>query len=108
MFHSGMSFGSHTSTHRSLATLEKNEACKELTQSKQILEALLNQPVESIAYPGGSYNETILELAQAAGYKVGFSTVVGHNSRKTNLHIMKRIPVFNYSPPILRLIENAK
>jgi peptidoglycan/xylan/chitin deacetylase (PgdA/CDA1 family) len=69
---------------------------------------LLDLPVESIAYPGGSYNEMTLALAKDTGYKVGFSTISGHNSRQTNQPIMKRIPVFSYSTHILKLIENAK
>lgn len=108
MHHAGMSFGSHTVTHRRLAHLDQAEIIVELEQSKQILEELLHSPVESIAYPGGSYNEMVMLAAKNSGYKVGFSTLSGRNSRSTSPFIMKRIPVFSYSPHILQLIENAR
>lgn len=108
MHHAGMSFGSHTVTHRRLANLNEAELCKELEQSKQTLEDLLQNPVNSIAYPGGSYNETVMLLVKKFSYKAGFSTLSGQNSRSTPPLLMKRIPIFSYSPHILRLIENAK
>ena len=108
MRHAGMSIGSHTLTHRRLTSLDKTDLTAELALSKQALEELLGTPVECIAYPGGSYNETVLQAAKNAGYKIGFTTVSGRNSRGTPPLLMKRIPVFSFSPHILTLIENAR
>lgn len=103
----GMSFGSHTATHKRLTQLDKTDLAKELGQSKQTLEELLHKPVESIAYPGGSYDDTVLSIVKSSGYKIGFITLSGRNSRSTPSLLMRRIPVFSYSPHILWLIENG-
>lgn len=104
----GMSFGSHTATHRRLVHLDTGEIVQELTRSKQTLEQLLQSRVESIAYPTGGYNELVMVIAENTGYKVGFTTLPGQNSRNTPPLLMKRIPVFSYSPHILHLIESAR
>lgn len=108
MHHAGMSFGSHTATHRRLAYLDAGEVVQELTRSKQTLEHLLQSPVESIAYPAGSYDELVTVIAENSRYKIGFTTLSGSNSRNTPPFLMKRIPVFSYSTHILRLIDNVR
>ena len=61
--------GSHTLTHADLAQLSPQRAEEELIQSKKVLESLLDNTIEDLALPHGSYNDRILAIAQAAGYK---------------------------------------
>ncbi|MEW6252450.1 MAG: polysaccharide deacetylase family protein [Planctomycetota bacterium] len=61
--------GSHTLTHRPLADLDESSICHELCESKRRLEALLDVTVEDLALPYGSYDERVLRLARAAGYR---------------------------------------
>lgn len=95
----GMDFGSHTVTHRFLASLTPTEMKTELTQSKFDLEQLLGKSVDFIAYPGGSYNSDTLKLAKEAGYCGGLSTHYGLEMFNNSFEI-KRIPVFHYDRSI--------
>jgi len=49
----GMWFGSHTHTHRNLATLDASEVSDELRISKDTLEQGFGEPVTMLAYPYG-------------------------------------------------------
>jgi peptidoglycan/xylan/chitin deacetylase (PgdA/CDA1 family) len=76
MHAAGMSIGSHTHTHRLLAQLPLAEQEQELARSKEILEAELRSPVESIAYPVGGhycYTQETRHLARKLGYRIGFN-----------------------------------
>lgn len=78
----GMGIGSHTHSHRVLATLNLEEQRHELLLSKEILEKELGEKVASIAYPVGGYEHFNTEtqvLAQELGYQLGFSYLTGIN-----------------------------
>lgn len=79
----GITIGSHTHTHRVLATLSLSEQLEEFKISKIILERELKQTVRSIAYPVGSYHDYYLEtgaLAEQSGYELAFSFQTGSNA----------------------------
>jgi len=95
----GMDFGSHTITHRFLASLTPTEMKTELTKSKFDLEQLLGTSVDFISYPGGSYNSDTLKFAKEAGYCGGLSTHYGLEMFNNPFEI-KRIPVFHYDRSI--------
>ena len=65
--------GSHCHEHFNLGQIEINAAKEELEKSKYILEKLINKPINSVAYPDGSYNESIKNLAFEIGYKYQFA-----------------------------------
>ena len=90
----GMDFGSHTVSHRPLAELTLAEASNELQNSKQALEQIMGQLVAFAAYPCGSYNQDVLDIAKAAGYVGGFSTRYGLAGFANHLAI-RRIPIFH-------------
>ena len=73
----GVYLESHSASHRKLGRLDSGGIKAELTSSKVLLESRLGKTVCSICYPAGSVNEQVVELAQAAGYKVGFPTQFG-------------------------------
>jgi peptidoglycan/xylan/chitin deacetylase (PgdA/CDA1 family) len=75
----------------SILVTDLNEARKELTQSRQILERKLNKEVNAIAWPWGIYNETVVKIALESGYDYCFTTERGWN-RKNLCHI-KRLAV---------------
>jgi len=60
--------GSHTLTHSDLTTLDPDRAFYELVKSKEVLESILERKVESLAYPYGRYNDTVVRLTRRAGY----------------------------------------
>jgi peptidoglycan/xylan/chitin deacetylase (PgdA/CDA1 family) len=84
MLHGGMAIGSHTHGHELLAKLTPERQLEEMTRSKQLIEQNLSAPCDSIAYPYGltsSFTAKTVELAGAAGYRIGFSFFGGVNRR---------------------------
>lgn len=101
----GMSFGSHTMSHRSLAELSASDVEDELNSSRTTLESILGVTVDSIAYPRGSYNSATIKSARQNGYRSGFTTISGRCCQQTSLFELRRIPVFDYSPDIISIIN---
>ena len=80
MRRAGMQFGSHTRTHRTLATLPSAELRCELEQSKREIEEQLGSPIWTISYPVGISLKNlspVIESIKAAGYKLGFTNLSG-------------------------------
>jgi len=59
---SGFTFGSHSLTHADLAAEEPEKARKEIGESKKILEARLQEPVNFFCYPFGSYSPEVKKM----------------------------------------------
>jgi peptidoglycan/xylan/chitin deacetylase (PgdA/CDA1 family) len=86
-------FGSHGLTHRILSTLSGKDLIKELRESKDTIEDIINDKVCFFAYPFGhsrSYNKKVIELIKSLGFIGAFTTIYGINNLKTNLFLMKR------------------
>lgn len=78
----GITIGSHTHTHRVLATLDVEAQREEIASSKAMLEERIGTPVRSIAYPVGGYRhftEETRRIAEACGYAIGYSFCTGVN-----------------------------
>jgi peptidoglycan/xylan/chitin deacetylase (PgdA/CDA1 family) len=90
----GMGIGSHTVSHRPLATLAKWENVVEMERSKACLEDLLGKEVGAVAYPYGSYNDATLAAARDAGYWAGFTVRRGYADTGGDPLALSRIPVF--------------
>ncbi|MBN1611286.1 MAG: polysaccharide deacetylase family protein [Polyangiaceae bacterium] len=76
----GMSIGSHTRSHRHLATVPPNELSEELLGSRSVLEEMLGEPVRAISYPVGGptpYTPAVRAAIEAAGYQIGFTYGAG-------------------------------
>lgn len=73
----GIEFGSHSVTHPHLNKLDADEIARELNESKNDVEDLLQQPCKVLSYPAGFYSETVRSQAELAGYIAGFSTCYG-------------------------------
>ncbi len=100
---SGMEIGSHTISHKILSQLSAKEQANEIIASKQILEAQLNCQLNSIAYPVGRYycyNQTSLNYAKEAGYKIAFNNEAGYHQQISDCFNLNRYCVthdnFNY------------
>jgi peptidoglycan/xylan/chitin deacetylase (PgdA/CDA1 family) len=60
--------GAHGYYHNDLTQLSPTDAYDELERTKLYLERLTGKPVNSIAFPYGSYNKQIIAVAKLAGY----------------------------------------
>ncbi len=63
-----ISIGAHGYYHNDLAQISVDDAHTELVRSKQFLENVIQKPVDSIAFPYGSYTPQVVEAAKKAGY----------------------------------------
>jgi len=60
--------GSHGYYHNDLARINIEDAKQEMVRSKQYLENITDQPVNSLAFPYGSYNREVIRTSKDAGY----------------------------------------
>ena len=72
-----LSAAAHGCSHVPLTTIGATRAERELVAARERLEAATGQPVSGIAYPNGNYDETVVQLARQAGYRIGFTTQRG-------------------------------
>lgn len=72
---SGMEIGSHTMTHQRLASLPREAARREISESKQSLEKLLGEAVVSFAFPYGN-GEDAPDIVEEV-FKAGYAWVLG-------------------------------
>jgi len=61
--------GSHGYSHYNLTNLEVSEVKNELEMSKETLQNLTGKEIKTIAFPFGSYNSEIKNVAEQLGYK---------------------------------------
>jgi tetratricopeptide (TPR) repeat protein len=86
MAQNGIAIGSHTHTHRVLATLSPSAQKEEMILSKLIIEENIGQTVQSISYPVGEPHYITGEtsvIASVSGYSLGFTTNTGVNDWKS-------------------------
>lgn len=91
----GFTIGSHTCTHRVLATLPAATQLQELKQSKETIERQLGAAVRCFAYPVGGKQHFTAEtrsLVAAAGYQAAFSYSTGVNVGDCETFAIKRTP----------------
>ena len=67
--HAGIDIGSHGLTHRRLAEIARPAANDEIARSRDRLEQILGEPVMHFCYPYGSYDDAVVAMAAAAGYR---------------------------------------
>lgn len=93
MRRNGIEFGSHACSHRILTRLSDSALKEELEKSRVMLEAITNQPVDTIAYPNGDFDDRVVSQTRAAGYSLGFGTRFGYVSAGDNAYELKRINI---------------
>lgn len=106
MSQGGMSFGSHTVTHRDLGSLDAESIRDELVNSKAVLESVLGKTVNGIAYPRGSYNDVVVNIAKEVGYVTGLTVREGICIKESPDFELRRIPIFKYDSGIIHVIAN--
>lgn len=77
----GMEIGSHTLSHPNLKHLNVEEARRQISQSRAVLEEMLGKPVGIFAYPygAGAYTPAVKGLVQLAGYTLAVGIRQGIN-----------------------------
>lgn len=85
--------GSHSENHPALSALGKSRLTDEVAGSKACIESHLQVPCESFCYPGGNYNQTVVQAVRDAGYKAAVTTKYGRASSNSDIYLIPRIRI---------------
>jgi peptidoglycan/xylan/chitin deacetylase (PgdA/CDA1 family) len=89
----GITVQSHTVSHRPLLGLSRQELKTELEASKKTIEDRLGKRVEFLSLPHGRFNQNIVELAGALGYRAVCTSEPGYSHDFSSPAVIKRINV---------------
>jgi peptidoglycan/xylan/chitin deacetylase (PgdA/CDA1 family) len=89
--------GNHTHTHAALALQSEARIKEELQTSQQLLEEWLGYQPPFIAYPHGSMNRTVMEIAAQQGFQLGLT--VEQMKNYFPIENMLFVHRFNFSDP---------
>jgi peptidoglycan/xylan/chitin deacetylase (PgdA/CDA1 family) len=88
-----ITIGSHGVLHINLNNIDEKIARKEIFESKQTLEALLNTNINFFAAPYAIFDEKFTDLFRDAGYQRIFLNIPTFPVSRTDLYILGRIGV---------------
>lgn len=105
----GHEIGSHTQKHTDLTTLSSSQAQTEIVGSRQDLQAMNVGPVNSLAYPFGAYDSTIIAMVRDAGFKSAAATIGGDVTPNSDRYQLERrsVEVSVTVPQIKSWIDQA-
>ncbi len=90
----GWEIGAHTLSHPNLTQISAEQAFEEMTLSKKNIEETLQTKIISFAYPYGSLNENLKELAKKAGFDFAVATDTGGMHLEHDYFQIFRVNVF--------------
>ena len=85
-----ITISSHTLNHNTLTDLDEFSVKKELLESKSNLENLLGKSINSICFPKGMFNNTVIDIAKKVGYSKQYSSLPGFYYDKFQNIVIKR------------------
>ena len=90
MAKAGMEIASHGLTHHYLINMERDEAIREIKESKDRLEKQVGTEVKSFAPVGGHYRKWMKSIAQEAGYRAFATMIPGKTNGGENMVLLHR------------------
>lgn len=99
----GWEIGAHGLTHSRLTHLSASQAYREIAQSREELQSLLNAEVTTFCYPYGDYNPPIRDMVEQAGYRLACTVRKGVVKRYDDPLALPRIAIA-YSDGALGLL----
>jgi peptidoglycan/xylan/chitin deacetylase (PgdA/CDA1 family) len=97
----GVAIGSHGVSHAHLTRLSDDELRRELTESKEAIEAELGRPCSEFAYPYGEHDERVRGAVRAAGYERAF----GLRERGRDPYALRRVDLYRRHGPASALLR---
>lgn len=89
----GFQCGAHSISHPHLSDLP-HQACQiELSAARSCLEDQLGHEIRHMAYPYGSFNPHVRNLAAETGYQSACSVMMGVSSSEDDLLALRRVPI---------------
>ncbi|MBL7068751.1 MAG: polysaccharide deacetylase family protein [Candidatus Omnitrophica bacterium] len=89
----GHNIGSHGVRHVDLCGLTAKERKEELKLSKKSLESALDEEIDFLSYPYGSFDDELTRLARETGYKAACTVAGGVNGWGADPFRLKRIEI---------------
>ena len=99
----GVTFGSHTASHRDLTRMTREALAEDLARSRRAVFDATGQPARTLSYPFGRYNEAVRAAAAAAGFEAAFSLYPSHRNRVVDRFALRRDAVYIIDLP--RVVE---
>ncbi|MFA5124395.1 MAG: polysaccharide deacetylase family protein [Patescibacteria group bacterium] len=93
-------FEPHTVSHAKLTKISLTEARQEIIESKAFIEREYCKPVSYFAYPYGRYNQQIIGLLKASGFKAALTVAKGVVRPKSDRWLLKRNAVDSAVSPV--------
>jgi peptidoglycan/xylan/chitin deacetylase (PgdA/CDA1 family) len=104
----GVTFGSHSCSHRIMTQIPVSEVKTELIDSRQALLQQGIKPVPVFCYPNGNSNREIKTLVRECGYDAALGSGVGlEDDRPEDLFALKRIGLHEDSTATVPLLALA-
>lgn len=85
--------GAHTVTHPILPTQSLDAQYDEIVDSRRRLEAIINRPVRTFAYPNGDFTKETTKIVEQAGFVGACTTKTGRVERNQDPFTLRRFPV---------------
>lgn len=98
--------GSHGQTHPLLKTQSPAVQEKEIIESKQILQKILNRAISSFSYPfgdRGDFSPQTVRMVENAGYNLACASFPGHVTIRSNHYSLPRYLVRNWDKNLFAL-----
>ena len=99
----GVEVAAHTVSHCFLSRVPREEAQREMRDSRLELEKLCGGPVRYISYPQGLYGPTIESMAAKSGFSAGFAVDQRHAMPGISPYAIPRFDVTDRPTWMLRL-----
>ena len=87
--------GSHSHLHYNLGNIDFILVKEELSKSKEIIESTIGKEVKTIAFPDGSYSDSVKQLCQDAGYENLIAVIYQCKDDSVDKRILPRITISN-------------
>jgi peptidoglycan/xylan/chitin deacetylase (PgdA/CDA1 family) len=86
----GVEIGAHTMNHVKLAKVDNNKAITEVNKSKDTLEQIIGNKINSFSFPHGDYNNDVIEIVSQAGFTNALTCINGYANDATSAFEMPR------------------
>lgn len=91
----GATIGSHGVTHVKLSECSETELHRELVDSRNYLEDLLQKPVTTLSYPHGAVDLRVRSAAEQAGYVLAACSRFGTNLDERDPLMLRRTDIWS-------------
>ncbi len=95
----GITIGSHSLSHRELTGLEREEAEREISASREAIARRLGSSPEWFAYPRGKADRSLAGLVRSAGYRGAVTVRPGINRAGADLFLLRRTEISGDDDP---------